>query len=92
MPVSIPQAVSTVATFYFYSFYSDFDACFNTASGKYCCNFIFSSNEIAIKRWVSIPQAVSTVATAKIVVAQCFMTLVSIPQAVSTVATKERIL
>ena len=37
---------------------------FNTASGKYCCNFkglgVISHNEFG----VSIPQAVSTVATA----------------------------
>ena len=36
--VSIPQAVSTVATLEFMEEYSDDNASFNTASGKYCCN------------------------------------------------------
>ena len=36
--------------------------CFNTASGKYCCN---DERELAylVSEYVSIPQAVSTVAT-----------------------------
>ena len=36
---------------------------FNTASGKYCCNYKQRSNFIGTRNEVSIPQAVSTVAT-----------------------------
>ena len=36
--------------------------CFNTASGKYCCNIIHKKWQSCCRR-VSIPQAVSTVAT-----------------------------
>ena len=36
---------------------------FNTASGKYCCNFATKADASAIPSIVSIPQAVSTVAT-----------------------------
>ena len=65
--VSIPQAVSTVATHKkpISVHVSSEMGGFNTASGKYCCN----STEIDDKyqrrmATVSIPQAVSTVATA----------------------------
>ena len=37
--VSIPQAVSTVATALGFLNVDDYDS-FNTASGKYCCNFL----------------------------------------------------
>ena len=37
--VSIPQAVSTVATALGFLNVDDYDS-FNTASGKYCCNMI----------------------------------------------------
>ena len=39
---------------------------FNTASGKYCCNYKQRSNFIGTRNEVSIPQAVSTVATQNI--------------------------
>ena len=58
---------------------------FNTASGKYCCNFTKKEAELLAKV-VSIPQAVSTVATPMPWVGLMYPT-VSIPQAVSTVAT-----
>ena len=38
---------------------------FNTASGKYCCNWFNSSTNCRCSYEVSIPQAVSTVATLK---------------------------
>ena len=60
---------------------------FNTASGKYCCNYDQFSEAVSVPLFVSIPQAVSTVATNK---GFSFLTdqgPVSIPQAVSTVAT-----
>ena len=59
---------------------------FNTASGKYCCNFLyhFLFRSIII---VSIPQAVSTVATVVRKNGVIADVVVSIPQAVSTVAT-----
>ena len=62
--------------------------CFNTASGKYCCNenTYFYIRDI-IK--VSIPQAVSTVATIDTFENEKGLDVVSIPQAVSTVATKK---
>ena len=62
--------------------------CFNTASGKYCCNAASLRNG---KRLVvvSIPQAVSTVATLLNGSLIIQMYVVSIPQAVSTVATTE---
>ena len=42
--VSIPQAVSTVATRYSKS--NGFQShCFNTASGKYCCN-VYNISEL----------------------------------------------
>ena len=62
--VSIPQAVSTVAT-------CDCEIpgnkvyCFNTASGKHCCNVLKDAQEF-MKGGVSIPQAVSPVATIKL--------------------------
>ena len=61
-------------------------SCFNTASGKHCCNLMAGSVAKAIKAKVSIPQVVSTVATEKV---KEYGTVlgVSIPQAVSTVAT-----
>ena len=63
-PVSIPQAVSTVATVTSPDVLSTGTLGFNTASGKYCCNYI---KKIGVEHYallVSIPQAVSTVATA----------------------------
>ena len=36
--VSIPQAVSTVATYEGWELTLRDNRCFNTASGKYCCN------------------------------------------------------
>ena len=61
--VSIPQAVSTVAT-YELSLISEYLKSFNTASGKYCCNDPkkLIKDEKGFTE-VSIPQAVSTVAT-----------------------------
>ena len=59
--VSIPQAVSTVATGRLYSYIAAL-ARFNTASGKYCCNPKIKKEVFKMKK-VSIPQAVSTVAT-----------------------------
>ena len=62
--VSIPQAVSTVATVKL-----SLDtlikevSCFNTASGKYCCNIKPYIECYKVHIRVSIPQAVSTVAT-----------------------------
>ena len=62
--VSIPQAVSTVATEKAEAdFKRTFGKSFNTASGKYCCNvYMNEKHELSINS-VSIPQAVSTVAT-----------------------------
>ena len=91
LTVSIPQAVSTVATLLFCPIFMGFYFCFNTASGKYCCNDRGVSED-GIKLAVSIPQAVSTVAT-KNNVQICswkYFRYVSIPQAVSTVATEVR--
>ena len=64
--VSIPQAVSTVATrlILCHHLMANLSKSFNTASGKHCCNY---SRQVSICRpetKVSIPQAVSTVATA----------------------------
>ena len=59
--VSIPQAVSTVATIIMRYVYI-IGGCFNTASGKHCCNkAVELKGRVALR--VSIPQAVSTVAT-----------------------------
>ena len=61
--VSIPQAVSTVATMVeciLSKFHTD---SFNTASGKYCCNAVPTTKLERKMLKVSIPQAVSTVAT-----------------------------
>ena len=61
--VSIPQAVGTVAT--------ETDAlvvevpCFNTASGRHCCNVVGKYVGENTAKLVSIPQAVGTVATAQ---------------------------
>ena len=62
--VSIPQAVSTVATMRKVIVTVMAVVGFNTASGKYCCNTkdIVMLSILAL-RTVSIPQAVSTVAT-----------------------------
>ena len=60
--VSIPQAVGTVATILNLFKKRCNVSCFNTASGRYCCN-------LGVDWWnweilpVSIPQAVGTVAT-----------------------------
>ena len=59
--VSIPQAVSTVAT-YKDEVFEYQQGGFNTASGKYCCNRSNKKSILDIIN-VSIPQAVSTVAT-----------------------------
>ena len=61
--VSIPQAVSTVATFLVYKLNTTCSQSFNTASGKYCCNSDNTSQSRNNFLQVSIPQAVSTVAT-----------------------------
>ena len=60
--VSIPQAVSAVATIDLKSqrIYKGFG--FNTASGKCCCN-IREIKATEVSAEVSIPQAVSAVAT-----------------------------
>ena len=86
--VSIPQAVSTVATEgELISFRGRHDS-FNTASGKYCCNFKHWRTIHTITSLVSIPQAVSTVATYDYSGNnKRIFRFVSIPQAVSTVAT-----
>ena len=86
--VSIPQAVSTVATSLWSSMVFDMlIECFNTASGKYCCNEKFLLT-LGLNGYVSIPQAVSTVATKLITQFNDWdINIVSIPQAVSTVAT-----
>ena len=63
--------------------------CFNTASGKYCCNAAGPWVALASAIAVSIPQAVSTVATFKNSATTPALAFVSIPQAVSTVATFE---
>ena len=62
--------------------------CFNTASGKHCCNSKSTIWLIGPCLKVSIPQAVSTVATVSNIPKLVKILLnVSIPQAVSTVAT-----
>ena len=62
---------------------------FNTASGKYCCNYEKNLPRIQTAfDLVSIPQAVSTVATFETGREGEYVSFfVSIPQAVSTVAT-----
>ena len=60
--VSIPQAVSTVATINPDENNVYEVARFNTASGKHCCN-VNTPNYVPGITKVSIPQAVSTVAT-----------------------------
>ena len=85
--VSIPQAVSTVATIMIFSDMSlGSESGFNTASGKHCCNISIHNDTIDCFT-VSIPQAVSTVATLEAKMQSLFFEEVSIPQAVSTVAT-----
>ena len=88
--VSIPQAVSTVATKKVF-LEMDSKLSFNTASGKYCCNMLMVGEDLKIFEGVSIPQAVSTVATKKFVATLNGEFQVSIPQAVSTVATVENL-
>ena len=61
--VSIPQAVSTVATLKNLISIWKLFVSFNTASGKYCCNYDNYHCKILQYHHVSIPQAVSTVAT-----------------------------
>ena len=62
--VSIPQAVSTVATAAIVAVVVMAVAMgFNTASGKYCCNRDVIEAMKLLHSRVSIPQAVSTVAT-----------------------------
>ena len=61
--------------------------CFNTASGKYCCNVAMVTMAVVVVG-VSIPQAVSTVATDWHPAEYGKYFTVSIPQAVSTVATE----
>ena len=62
--------------------------CFNTASGRYCCNSIEDFTKSLVKDiCVSIPQAVGTVATRLKSLQHAQVTVVSIPQAVGTVAT-----
>ena len=60
---------------------------FNTASGKHCCNNLYTARSNKYTP-VSIPQAVSTVATYSFARPILAAFLVSIPQAVSTVATR----
>ena len=60
--VSIPQAVSAVATLLAVSSLLSLLSCFNTASGKCCCNKRNALNAHK-NAAVSIPQAVSAVAT-----------------------------
>ena len=61
--VSIPQAVSTVATGNKITEDEYTYECFNTASGKHCCNCRQLHYGNRYRLLVSIPQAVSTVAT-----------------------------
>ena len=63
--VSIPQAVSTVATLNLLKKMHYALESFNTASGKHCCNLDHPLFKNYFVR-VSIPQAVSTVATGKL--------------------------
>ena len=85
--VSIPQAVSTVATRKECAMDIQTVQRFNTASGKHCCNLKVLVSKVRRKA-VSIPQAVSTVATCLLRSDVPILRFkVSIPQAVSTVAT-----
>ena len=59
---------------------------FNTASGKYYCNFGSNANGFAYMMSVSIPQAVSTIAIGSVCLKKDLVYYVSIPQAVSTIA------
>ena len=63
----IPQTIGTVATTQKHM-KKDLDGTsFNTASGKYCCNYLNDMIEDCVTwKGVSIPQAVSTVATVRI--------------------------
>ena len=64
------------------------NACFNTASGRCCCNCREELGYAIIDRVVSIPQAVGAVATSlKPPAIEHEYWLVSIPQAVGAVAT-----
>ena len=60
-PVSIPQAVSTIAMFQKLE-QEGVEVSFNTASGKYYCNWSIGHNLHHCDGVVSIPQAVSTIA------------------------------
>ena len=86
--VSIPQAVGAVATWLSStSTLMPPSICFNTASGRCCCNEKLVKC-VECSYWVSIPQAVGAVAT----LYRCWKRdvtwrRVSIPQAVGAVAT-----
>ena len=74
MGVSIPQAVGTVATDNIWKeSVESFIECFNTASGRYCCNVDENKFVVRVAGAVSIPQAVGTVAT-EVVACVAFMT------------------
>ena len=62
---------------------------FNTASGRYCCNYVKDAMKYLASKGVvvSIPQAVGTVATVVTLADVIKHSIVSIPQAVGTVAT-----
>ena len=61
-PVSIPQAVGTIAIARENQYFK-YWLCFNTASGRYYCNLkADGSKEYRTTYWVSIPQAVGTIA------------------------------
>ena len=61
--VTIPQAVSAVATLDATKLNSLMESRYNTASGKRCCNDTRNNRISPILRNVTIPQAVSAVAT-----------------------------
>ena len=85
--VSIPQAVGTVATILILAgLESNQWTCFNTASGRHCCNDEYGNMVVPFVQ-VSIPQAVGTVATNIGEYKKKQFLYVSIPQAVGTVAT-----
>ena len=89
--VSIPQAVSTVATNVKNIKVKAAFESFNTASGKHCCNGSEEEPVSYERQPVSIPQAVSTVATRPCNETSRLCGRVSIPQAVSTVATTNKL-
>ena len=63
--VSIPQAVSTIAIVKVAWDAKESEIRFNTASGKYYCNFETDEEATEDYTIVSIPQAVSTIAIYK---------------------------